>query len=206
MWGQKKVPFAASSPSTEHIVAQEERGSDCDSSTHVQRLCLATLSHQGLYWKSWWFISVWKLFANRENYIYTYILYVYVCGGLVGKSGLTLATPWTVWSLSVSSLPGTYQAGILEWVAISFSMYMCMSVYIYIHMYIPMCVYIYIYIYIHVCMYTQLCLFAAPLTVAPRLLCPWNFPGKNAGVGRHFPTWGIEPSSLMSPAPTGRFF
>ena len=64
---------AASSPSTEHIVAQDERGSDCDSSTHVQRLCHVTLSHQGLYWKSLLFISVWKLFANRKNYIYTYI-------------------------------------------------------------------------------------------------------------------------------------
>ena len=28
-------------------------------------------------------------------------------------------------------------------------------------------------------------LFATPRTVAPRLLCPWNSPGKNTGVGYH---------------------
>ena len=27
--------------------------------------------------------------------------------------------------------------------------------------------------------------FETPWTVAPRLLCPWNFPGKNTGVGCH---------------------
>ena len=42
-----------------------------------------------------------------------------------------------------------------------------------------------------------------------RLLCPWDFPGKNTGVGSHFllqgnlPDPGIE---LMSPALAGRFF
>ena len=140
---------AASSPSTEHIVAQKERGSDCDSSTRIQRLCRATLSHQGLFWKSLLFIFVWKLFANRKNYIYTYILYVCVCGGLVCKSCLTLVTPWIVCSLSVCSLHGTSQAGILEWVAISFPVYVCMCVCVYVyiythsHMYISMCVCIY---------------------------------------------------------------
>ena len=43
-----------------------------------------------------------------------------------------------------------------------------------------------------------------------RLLCPWNFPGKNTGVGSLFPgdlpNPGIEPTSLMSPALAGRFF
>ena len=29
-------------------------------------------------------------------------------------------------------------------------------------------------------------LFATPWTVAPRLLCPWDSPGKNTGVGCHF--------------------
>ena len=29
-------------------------------------------------------------------------------------------------------------------------------------------------------------LFAAPWTVAFRLLCPWDSPGKNSGVGSHF--------------------
>ena len=39
-----------------------------------------------------------------------------------------------------------------------------------------------------------------------RLLCPWNSPGKNTGVGCHallqriFPTQGSNPKSLMSPA------
>ena len=38
----------------------------------------------------------------------------------------------------------------------------------------------------------------------PRLLCPWNFPGKNAGVGCHFllqgifPTQGLNPCLLLS--------
>ena len=42
-----------------------------------------------------------------------------------------------------------------------------------------------------------------------RLLCPWNFPGKNTGAGCHFllkgnlPDLGIEPAS---PALAGRFF
>ena len=45
-----------------------------------------------------------------------------------------------------------------------------------------------------------------------RLLCPWDSPGKNAEVGCHFllqgifPTQGIEPASLMSPALAGGFF
>ena len=41
-----------------------------------------------------------------------------------------------------------------------------------------------------------------PWTVACQLLCHWDFPGKNTGVGCHFllqgifPTWvGIEPGS-----------
>ena len=28
--------------------------------------------------------------------------------------------------------------------------------------------------------------FATPWTVAPKLFCPWDFPGKNSGVGCHF--------------------
>ena len=43
--------------------------------------------------------------------------------------------------------------------------------------------------------------FATPWTVAPKLLCPWDFPGKNTGVGCHFllqgiSDAGIEPASL----------
>ena len=39
-----------------------------------------------------------------------------------------------------------------------------------------------------------------------RLLCLWDFPGKNTGVGCYFllqgnlPNWGIEPPSPVSPA------
>ena len=45
-----------------------------------------------------------------------------------------------------------------------------------------------------------------------RLLCPWDFPGKNTGVGCHallrgiFLTQGVEPVSLASPALAGGFF
>ena len=45
-----------------------------------------------------------------------------------------------------------------------------------------------------------------------RLLCPWNFPGKNAGLGYHFPfpgnlpDPGIESESPVSPALAGGFF
>ena len=46
----------------------------------------------------------------------------------------------------------------------------------------------------------------------PRLLCQWDCPAKNTGVGCHFllqgnlPNPGIEPMSLVSPALAGRFF
>jgi len=35
--------------------------------------------------------------------------------------------------------------------------------------------------------------FAAPWIVIGRLLCPWNFPGKNPGMGCHFLLQGIFP-------------
>ena len=35
---------------------------------------------------------------------------------------------------------------------------------------------------------------------APRLLCPWNSPGTNNGVGFHFLLQGIQPMSPASPA------
>ena len=46
----------------------------------------------------------------------------------------------------------------------------------------------------------------------PGLLCPWDFPGKNTGVGCHFllhgifPTPGVKSMSLESPALAGGFF
>ena len=51
-------------------------------------------------------------------------------------------------------------------------------------------------------------LFVIPWTVAYRLLCSWNFPGKSTGVGCHsllqgiFPTLGIEPRSPALQADT----
>ena len=45
-----------------------------------------------------------------------------------------------------------------------------------------------------------------------RLLCPWDSPGKNTGLGCHallqgnLPNPGIKPASLTSPALAGGFF
>ena len=69
-----------------------------------------------------------------------------------------------------SSIPGIFQARILEWVAISFS---------------------------NACMHAkslQSCLTVQPYGQQPtRLLCPWDSLGKNAGVGCHF----LLPISLL---------
>ena len=69
-----------------------------------------------------------------------------------------------------SSIPGIFQARILEWVAISFS---------------------------NACMHAKLlqsCLTVQPYGQQPtRLLCPWDSLGKNAGVGCHF----LLPISLL---------
>ena len=49
---------------------------------------------------------------------------------------------------------------------------------------------------------------ATPWTVAPRLLCPWDSPGKNTGVGCHFPSPGDLPDpgiKTASPMLAGRF-
>jgi len=65
------------------------------------------------------------------------------------------------------------------------------------------------------CIHAQLCLtLCHPMncSLPTRLLCPWNFPGKNTGVGCHFLLQGIfltqwsEPSSPVSAALTGRLF
>ena len=53
--------------------------------------------------------------------------------------------------------------------------------------------------------------FATPWTIA-RILCPWDFPGKNTAVGCHtflqriFLTQGWNPSSPVSPALAAGFF
>ena len=50
-------------------------------------------------------------------------------------------------------------------------------------------------------------LFVTPWTVAARLLCPWDSPGKNTRVGcQAFTNPGTEPMSLPSPALARRFF
>jgi len=39
-----------------------------------------------------------------------------------------------------------------------------------------------------------------PLGLYPtRLLCPWKLPGKNTGMGSHFPLWGIFPTQGSNP-------
>ena len=54
-------------------------------------------------------------------------------------------------------------------------------------------------------------LFATPWTIAARLLCPWDYPGKNIGVGSHSLLQGIFPTQGSNPRPhgsciAGRFF
>ena len=63
----------------------------------------------------------------------------------------------------------------------------------------------------HACSVTQSCLtLCDPMDCSPPvLLCPWDFPGKNTGVGCHFPPPGdlpdpgIESTSPASPAFAG---
>ena len=64
-----------------------------------------------------------------------------------------------------SPVPGILQARILEWVAIS-----------------------------EVKSLSRVRLFVTPWTAAHRLLCPWDFPGKDTGVGCHFLLQGIFPT------------
>ena len=54
--------------------------------------------------------------------------------------------------------------------------------------------------------FSQAWLFATLWTVAPRLLCPWDSPGKNAGVGCRALLQGIFPTQELNPALAGRFF
>ena len=63
------------------------------------------------------------------------------------------------------------------------------------------------------CLVAQSCPTLLPHRLKPaRLLCPWDFPSKNTGVGCHFLLQGIfhapgiEPASPVSPAWAGRFF
>ena len=42
-------------------------------------------------------------------------------------------------------------------------------------------------------------LFATPWTLPARLLCPWDFPGKNTGMGNHFLLQEIFPTQGWNP-------
>ena len=69
---------------------------------------------------------------------------------------------------------------------------------------------LHILIWMHACSAAQSCLglFVNPWTVTTRLLCPWDFPGKNIGVGCHSLLQGIfqtQGSNLVS-CIAGRFF
>ena len=52
-----------------------------------------------------------------------------------------------------------------------------------------------VHLYVHVQLCSTLC---DPWTLATRLLCPWDFPGKNTGVGCHFLLQGIFPAQGLS--------
>ena len=57
--------------------------------------------------------------------------------------------------------------------------------------------------YLHNCVHVQLLirvqLFAALWTVAPKILYPWNFSGKNTEMGCHFLLQGIFPTQELNP-------
>ena len=62
------------------------------------------------------------------------------------------------------------------------------------------------------CRFSRVWLFATLWTVDHQLLCLWDSPGKNTGVGCYallqgiFPTQGLNPRLIMSPELAGRFF
>ena len=64
-------------------------------------------------------------------------------------------------------------------------------------------------VYVCVFVLSHVQLFATPGTVAHPRLFPWNFPGKNTGVGFYFLaiSWSRDrkPGSVVSPALAGRF-
>ena len=53
-------------------------------------------------------------------------------------------------------------------------------------------------VYPCVCVLSRVQLFVTPWTVARQLLCSWNFPGKNTGVGCHFLLQGIFPTQGLN--------
>ena len=102
----------------------------------------------------------------------------------VAQSCPTLSGPMDC-SLPGSSIHGIFQARVLEWGAIAFS----------------------------VGHFSSVQFFATLWTIGARLSVHWNSPGKNTGVGCHallqgiFPPQGLNPCLLSaSPAMAGRFF
>ena len=117
-------------------------------------------------------------------------IHAYAC--MLGRfSHVRLCNPLDC-SLSGSSFHGILQARILEWVAVPSTWYAC-----------------------HRCSVASVMFnsWQPQGLQPPRLLCPWDSPGKNTAVGCHalfqgiFLTQGSNLSmSLMSPALAGRFF
>ena len=65
---------------------------------------------------------------------------------------------------------------------------------------------------IFACVLSHIWVFVTPWTIAPRLLRPWDSPGKNTGVGYYFLlqgiflTQGLSPQSPTAPTLAGGFF
>ena len=126
-------------------------------------------------------------------------IYIYSCC-LVDKLYLTLFDPMD-YNLPGSSVHGIFQARMLEWVVISFFIYIC--IYIYTHTHIYAMIYSVSFAITQrtdlewVLSYLESGYFAVknenlsvvshilqPHWLWPaRFLCPWNSPGKNTGVG-----------------------
>ena len=49
------------------------------------------------------------------------------------------------------------------------------------------------------CLLSWVCLFATQGLQPSRVLCPWDFPGKNTGMGCHFLLQGIFPTQGSNP-------
>ena len=78
---------------------------------------------------------------------------------------------------------------------------------------IRVCVCVCVCVCVHVCphMLSRVQLFVTSWTEPARLLCPWDFPGKNSGMDCHFllhglPNPWVDPTSPASPALGGGFF
>ena len=108
------------------------------------------------------FTCVYLCSMFMYKYVYMCIIYAAAAATKLSQSCLTLCDPIDG-SPSGSSVPRILQAGILEWVAISFP---------------------------NACMHAkslQLCPTVQPYGQQPtRLLCPRDSLGKNTGVGCHF--------------------